>query len=613
MDEKQQSGSLFATGKTRRTTASVLKSLHSLAHIPMYANSTVPVQAKLAVDRQGDKYEQEADTIAHKIMSDSGSVSIQRKCAKCEEEEEEKQLQRKPGPGKTGITVSPSLSNKISLSKGLGQNMDNATRSFMTARFGFDFSSVKIHTDHEAVKMNRELNAKAFTVGNDIYFNHNHYEPRSAEGKHLLAHELVHTIQQSDGIRRKPMPEDRFGRPLGFFPTPEQEAYDRESFEIRENLFKILRDGFPNTKGNTYLLKVIEDKYDKTSDDYWLAMNLLNYGPETLWPAALYAELQAKSTKNNWDFAEGPLGTTAGNRKIDSFYFPGQTDNRALIIGGVHGTELSGTEVVQILIDKLKKGPKPYYTVILVPSLFPDNAAVAASQPAKIETGENVGRYTKGTEFTSHSTDPNRQFPAFGKGYDPKSQKDAKGRIIEPENILLLELIDRFRPARIASVHSNHDLDKAGIYADPRTDSKGIALGYDSDKDLALTMADAANTKGANVPGNKFSGGKASNAVYPLDPAVVAAGKKQPRDTKKGTSLGGWGSTAVCDPANPAANRPAMRIITVEVHLAHRSTDVAAADQAKRKAELEALADVLKDIFLGPNQVEGKAIPCPAP
>jgi hypothetical protein len=72
----------------------------------------------------------------------------------------------------------------------------------MENRFGNDFSGVRIHTDNKAVQMSRDLNAQAFTVGNDIYFNQGKYSPSSENGKHLLAHELTHTIQQS-GIRRK--------------------------------------------------------------------------------------------------------------------------------------------------------------------------------------------------------------------------------------------------------------------------------------------------------------------------------------------------------------------------------------------------------------------------
>jgi hypothetical protein len=132
---------------------------------------------------------------------------IQRKCAHCEEEEK-KELQRKPAS--QGITsgasakanssavVSNSINNKINSSRGNGSKLDESTQSFMQDRIGTDFSNVKIHTDGEAVQMNRELNAKAFTTGNDIYFNEGQYQPDSSDGKKLIAHELTHTLQQND-------------------------------------------------------------------------------------------------------------------------------------------------------------------------------------------------------------------------------------------------------------------------------------------------------------------------------------------------------------------------------------------------------------------------------
>ena len=81
--------------------------------------------------------------------------------------------------------------------------MDGSTKNFMENRFGADFSGVRIHTADYAVQMSRDLNAQAFTVGNDIYFNSGKYSPDSAGGKHLLAHELTHTIQQNGRIDTK--------------------------------------------------------------------------------------------------------------------------------------------------------------------------------------------------------------------------------------------------------------------------------------------------------------------------------------------------------------------------------------------------------------------------
>jgi hypothetical protein len=131
---------------------------------------------------------------------------VQRKCAHCEEEEK---LQRKPSDTflqrkENGAAIAgDALSGKITASKGSGNDMDAGTLNFMEERIGADFSGVKIHTGSEAVQMSRELNAQAFTVGSDIYFNENKYDPSSSEGKHLLAHELTHTMQQGQAIQPK--------------------------------------------------------------------------------------------------------------------------------------------------------------------------------------------------------------------------------------------------------------------------------------------------------------------------------------------------------------------------------------------------------------------------
>jgi hypothetical protein len=142
------------------------------------------------------------------------------------------------------------------------------------------------------------------------------------------------------------------------------------------------------------------------------------------------------------------------------------------------------------------------------------------------------------------------------------------------------------------------DPDVAGIFADPRTDAAGRALGYDEDERLALAMARHAQGGGANVPANRL-GRRRPNAIYPRDPAAVAAGRRQRRDTRRGVSLGGWGATEVRDAAHPERDRPAMTVITIEVQTARRVGDVAAGEQAARQREIEAHAAALREIFLG--------------
>lgn len=83
-----------------------------------------------------------------------------------------------------------------------GRPLDAGTRGFMESRFGHDFSQVRVHTDSRAAESAREINAHAYTAGNDIAFAHGRYQPDSHSGRHLLAHELAHTIQQQ-GLQRR--------------------------------------------------------------------------------------------------------------------------------------------------------------------------------------------------------------------------------------------------------------------------------------------------------------------------------------------------------------------------------------------------------------------------
>ncbi len=183
-----------------------------------YSLQHLPIQRKLAIGAADDPLEQEADAMADTIMRMPEQHFIQRKCAHCEEEE---QVQRKPvassitpfiqTKGADGGTASNTVTNQINATRGAGSSMDRPTQSYMESRFGTDFSNVKIHTGTDAVQMSRELNAQAFTVGNGIYFNSGKYNPSSDSGKHLLAHELTHTVQQGKNnrnIQRKTWVDD---------------------------------------------------------------------------------------------------------------------------------------------------------------------------------------------------------------------------------------------------------------------------------------------------------------------------------------------------------------------------------------------------------------------
>ncbi|MBU0702121.1 DUF4157 domain-containing protein [bacterium] len=139
-------------------------------------------------------------------------TSIQKKCGcgngcskdKAEEEADKvaMSIMRKP----SAISHQPSANNneqgvisEIMSNKGSGHGLDDNTRSFMGERFGYNFGGVRIHADGYAARKSNELNAEAFTIGRDVFFNAGRYNPSSTAGKRLLGHELTHVVQQRNG------------------------------------------------------------------------------------------------------------------------------------------------------------------------------------------------------------------------------------------------------------------------------------------------------------------------------------------------------------------------------------------------------------------------------
>ncbi|HEY9206933.1 MAG TPA: DUF4157 domain-containing protein [Candidatus Methanoperedens sp.] len=180
------------------------------------------LQAKLRIGRPGDIYEQEADRVADAVMrmpepdisnetkasNPAKNNSIQRKCPWCNKgtkigkEEDEEKLQKKDASGSTP-EVTPKLESSISGIRGGGLPLPKSVRAFFEPRFGHDFSQVQVHTDAKAAESARVMNARAFTVGQDVVFGTGQYAPGTSEGRRLMAHELTHVIQQSATVGEK--------------------------------------------------------------------------------------------------------------------------------------------------------------------------------------------------------------------------------------------------------------------------------------------------------------------------------------------------------------------------------------------------------------------------
>lgn len=125
-------------------------------------------------------------------VDEEKETSVQRKAISLYPSDIVQQSGRGPPP----VSIQPSFEQGLSSSKGSGEPLQPTTQQFMESRFSADFSGVRIHTGSHAQQLSSNINAQAFTHGNDIYFNAGKYSPQTESGGTLLAHELTHTVQQ---------------------------------------------------------------------------------------------------------------------------------------------------------------------------------------------------------------------------------------------------------------------------------------------------------------------------------------------------------------------------------------------------------------------------------
>jgi hypothetical protein len=192
---------VFSTDRTSRPQPS-----SPLATGPLPA----AMQAKLVVGQANDPLEHEADRIADQVMRmpaplrTASSATLQRKCAACDEEaRSDGTLRAKHSVPESTRTEAPAVVDEVFRSA--GEPLDAPTRAFFEPRFGRDFSQVRVHTDDRAARSAQSVGALAYAVGPHIAFAAGQYAPGGDRGRHLLAHELAHTVQQGHSrIQRRP-------------------------------------------------------------------------------------------------------------------------------------------------------------------------------------------------------------------------------------------------------------------------------------------------------------------------------------------------------------------------------------------------------------------------
>jgi outer membrane protein OmpA-like peptidoglycan-associated protein len=126
---------------------------------------------------------------------DGGNVN--RKCESCDKEEK---VQKKENA--SGKTISSGVSSQVKSLQG-GNALPSSARNFFEPKFGANFSNVKVHNDSQSNELASSVNARAFTYKDNIVFNKGQYDTETDDGKHLLAHELTHVVQQNPSVSKK--------------------------------------------------------------------------------------------------------------------------------------------------------------------------------------------------------------------------------------------------------------------------------------------------------------------------------------------------------------------------------------------------------------------------
>ncbi|MBN2393303.1 MAG: DUF4157 domain-containing protein [Anaerolineae bacterium] len=159
------------------------------------------VQPKPLLQRQEDEELLQGKPLLQRQAEEEEEL-IQPKALAQRQELEEEDLQLKPMVARSGSQANDDIERRIAVNRGGGSPLPDHLRADMETRFGNDFSTVRVHTGGEAEQLNRDLSARAFTHGSDIYMGSSQYNPDSTDGQRLLAHELTHVVQQT-GHRAK--------------------------------------------------------------------------------------------------------------------------------------------------------------------------------------------------------------------------------------------------------------------------------------------------------------------------------------------------------------------------------------------------------------------------
>lgn len=160
-------------------------------------------QPKLTVGPASDRFEQEADRVADSVMRNL-PTSVAAVANESDEDlvgravmERVSRIEEPTTPiGLGGGDMGRATEARVRQARSGGAKLPPPVRRSMEQAMGADFGGVRVHAGTQADALSRSVQARAFTVGRDIFFARSQFRPGTADGQRLIAHELTHTLQQ---------------------------------------------------------------------------------------------------------------------------------------------------------------------------------------------------------------------------------------------------------------------------------------------------------------------------------------------------------------------------------------------------------------------------------
>jgi hypothetical protein len=309
-DQSQVTAPVRRAGRERPSRSDEVLDLQRKAGNHATAQLLAQAQPTLRVGPAGDRYEREADSVAGQVVAalrspaagtpgvgeaERGQAPIARRIQRRGTSGQEATISAEGGE------LDAATDARIRSAQSGGAPLDGAVRSAMEGAFGTSFDHVRVHAGAEAATLNRQIEAKAFTIGSDIFFDGGLPDTTTRDGQHLLAHELTHTVQQTGGspaVQRFSLFGKKDKKPTAEQKAKKDEKVEEQRLKGEKELGTKQREQMKEQIGNDPTAQTdLRERFDKALvDEKALRDRLVKAGkdPETAETEA-YAQIWLKA------------------------------------------------------------------------------------------------------------------------------------------------------------------------------------------------------------------------------------------------------------------------------------------------------------------------------